>query len=316
MKFSNTPAIRVRLQNLNERDLVGRIVRKGAPVTHASWTRPFRQRLKPLYSEGERAVSRTLFAYSPSALESAIRTLGLGASDAVLVHSGFRRTSGFTGTPVDVIDCLLQVVGPAGHLLMMSIPYRGSSQRYAESNPLFDVRRTPSAVGLISEVFRRRPGVVRSLNPLHPIIACGPMAAWLTIDHEKTAYSCGKGSPFERFLKMDGKFLFVDAPYSSLTFMHYVEDYFRERLPLALYNPAPATLRIKDSTSAEFTVRQFFFSQEARARRNFGVIEEALRDQAAIRSARIGNTRLLLVDARQVFDCAARLVEQGRGFYR
>jgi aminoglycoside 3-N-acetyltransferase len=285
-------------------------------LSAASWTGRFRQRLKPLYFGGERAVTRTLFAYSPSALESAIRSLGLGARDTVLVHSGFRRTSGFTGTPADVIDCLLQIVGPDGHLLMMSMPYRGSSQSYAESNPLFDVRRTPSAMGLISEVFRRRPDVVRSLNPLHPIIACGPMAAWLTLDHEKTAYSCGKGTPFERFLNMDGKFLFFDAPYASLTFMHYVEDYFRERVPLAVYDPAPATLRVKDCSSAEFTVQQFFFSEEARARRNFGVVEEALRNQAAIRSARIGNTRLLLVGARQVFDCAARLVEQGRGFYR
>jgi aminoglycoside 3-N-acetyltransferase len=287
-------------------------------MTHdgASWTGRFKQRLKPLYLSGERVVTRALFAYSPSALESAIRALGLGAGDTVLVHSGFRRRSGFTGTPADVIDCLLRIVGPEGHLLMMSIPYRGSSQRYAESDPLFDVRRTPSAVGLISEVFRRRQDVVRSLNPLHPIIACGPMAAWLTLDHEKTAYSCGKGSPFERFLNMDGKFLFFDAPYSSLTFMHYVEDYFRERLPLALYDPAPATLRIKDATSAEFTVRQFVFSREARGRRNFSVIEEALRNDGAIRSARIGNTRLLLVGARQVFDCAARLVEHGQGFYR
>ena len=60
--------------------------------------------------------------------------------------------------------------------------------------------------------------------------------AWLTADHEKALHSCGKGSPFERFLTLEGKFLFLDAPYSSLTFMHYVEDQFRERLPVALYD--------------------------------------------------------------------------------
>ena len=220
----------------------------------ASLAKRFTQRLKPLYFGGQYAVSRTLFAYSPSELESAIRALGLAAGDTVLVHSGFRRTSGFTGSPADLIDCLLKIVGPTGHLLMMSIPYRGSSQRYAQGDPLFDVTRTPSAVGLVSEVFRRRCDVVRSLNPLHPILACGPLAVWLTLDHEKTAYSCGKGTPFERFLQLEGKFLFIDAPYSSLTFMHYAEDYFRARLPLALYDPTPATLRIRDSAGAEFTV--------------------------------------------------------------
>ena len=281
-----------------------------------SWPTRLRQRLKPIYRDGQRALARALYAYTTGELESALRQLGLAAGDSVLVHSGFRRVSGFTGTPNDVIECLVKILGPEGHLLMMSIPYRGSSQRYAESNPVFDVRRTPSAVGLISEVFRRREDVVRSLNPLHPVLARGPMAAWLTLDHEKTAYSCGRGSPFERFLHTNGKFLFFDAPYTSLTFMHYVEDTFQQRLPFALYDSEPATLRLKDANGAEQQIRQYFFSREARERRNFGVVEEALRRGGAIRHARVGNTQLLAVPAREVVDTAGRLLNQGQGFFR
>ncbi len=281
-----------------------------------SAAKQFKQRLKPIYFSGQRLIARTLFAYSPGALESAIRSLGIGAGDSILVHSAFRWVSGFSGTPGDVIECLLKVIGPGGHLLMMSIPYRGSSQRYAEGDPLFDVLRTPSAVGLISEVFRRRKDVLRSLNPLHPVLACGPLAAWLIADHEKSAYSCGKGSPFERFLNLDGKFLFFDAPYSSLTFMHYVEDYFCEQLPVELYDPQPVTLRVKEPCGRELKVRQFFFSQAARARRNFAPIEQTLLREGTIQTSRIGNTRLLSVGARSVVDCAGLLIQQGSGFYR
>ena len=273
------------------------------------------QWLKPVYFSGQRLIARTLFAYSPGALESAIRSLGIGAGDSILMHSAFRRVSGFRGTPGDVIECLLNVIGPGGHLLMMSIPYRGSSQRYAEGDPLFDALRTPSAVGLISEVFRRREGVLRSLNPLHPVLACGPLAAWLIADHEKCAYSCGKGSPFERFLNLDGMLLFFDAPYSSLTFMHYVEDRFRDQLPVELYDPQPVTLRIKEACGRERQVRQFVFSQAARARRHFAPIERALRREGMIQTLRIGNTRLLSVSARSVVDCAGLLIRQGAGFY-
>jgi aminoglycoside 3-N-acetyltransferase len=281
-----------------------------------SWAKRFKQRMKPLYFGGQRAVARALFAYSPDGLESAVRALGVGAGDALLVHSGYRRTSGFSGTPADVTECLLKILGAEGHLLMMSIPYRGSSQRYAEGNPLFDVKRTPSSVGMISEVFRRRDDVARSLSPLHPIVAHGPLAKWLTLDHEKTVYSCGKGSPFERFLQLGGKFLFFDAPYTSLTFMHYVEDQFRERLPVPLYDREPVLLRVRDAGGEEFTVRQYVFSQEARARRNFATIEADLRRRGALRSGRIGNSRLLSVVARDVLESAARLVEQGPGFYK
>lgn len=280
-----------------------------------SLAKQLKQRLKPYYLSGQRLVAHTLFAYSPDALQSTLRTLGIGPGDHLLVHSGFRRVNGFHGTPGDVIDCLLDAIGPDGNLLMLSIPYRGSSEHHAESDPLFDVLRTPSAVGLISEVFRRRDGVLRSLNPLHPVLAYGPLAPWLVADHEKCVRSCGKGSPFERFLGLDGKFLFFDAPYRSLTFMHYVEDLFRERLPVPLYGERPVTLRVKDASGREVKVPQYVFSLAARTRRNFGAIEDRLVRESLMRAARVGNTHLLCVGARSVVECTRRLVEEGEGFY-
>jgi aminoglycoside 3-N-acetyltransferase len=274
-----------------------------------------KQRLKPLYFGSQGLLARSVFAYSRAALEDKFRALGIGPGDSVLVHSGFRRASGFTGTPSDVIESLLSVVGTDGHVLMMSIPYRGSSQKYAEGNPVFDVARTPSAVGLISEVFRRRSGVLRSLNPLHPVLACGPLAEWLVADHEKCAHSCGKGSPFERLLALQGKFLFFDAAFRSLTFMHYVEDRFSPRAPVSLYHPTAAAVRVKDHTGRELTVRQFFFSEAARQRRNFAPVEHKLLAEGTLRSARVGNTRLLSVSAHDVMNCAGSLIEQGEGLY-
>jgi aminoglycoside 3-N-acetyltransferase len=274
-----------------------------------------KQRVKPLYRRGQRLVARTLFAYSPAQLEAALAKIGIAPGDALMVHSGFRPTSGFTGTPADVIEAMLRAVGPQGHLLMVSIPYRGSSQRYAESHPLFDVRRTPSKVGLISEVFRRRPDVVRSLSPLHPIAVHGPLAAWVVADHDMALRSCGKGTPFERFLSLNGKLLFYDASYSSMTFMHYVEDLCRDRVPLAVYDPAPATIRVRDDAGEEREVRHLVFSAAARERRHFAPIEAALARDGALRTLRVGNTRLQCVPAQDVVACALRLVEQGTGLY-
>src|SRR5262245_51476296 len=112
-----------------------------AQVRGSSPARHFKQALKSVYFKGRRVVDEALFAYSPEALEAAYRSLGIREGDAVLMHSAFKPISGFTGTAGDVIDRLLTVIGPDGHLLMMSIPYRGSSQGYAQSNPVFDVVR-------------------------------------------------------------------------------------------------------------------------------------------------------------------------------
>jgi hypothetical protein len=98
--------------------------------------------------------------------------------------------------------------------------------------------------------------------------------------------------------------------------MHYVEDCFRERLPVALYDPKPASVRVRDASGVELAVRQFYFSQEARTRRNFAPVEQALLRAKTMQTARIGNSRLLRVSARSVLECARRLVDEGRGFYR
>lgn len=280
------------------------------------WKQRLKQRLKPVYFGGRRAVTQTLFAYDAAAFGAALGTLGIGAGDTILVHSAFLRDSGYTGAAGGIVDALLAQVGDDGNVLMMSMPYSGSSERYVATAPVFDIARSPTALGMIAETFRRRPNVLRSANPLHPITAHGPLAAWLTGDHDVSAYSCGRGSPFERFLSLDGKLLFYDASYSSMTFMHYVEDHFRERLPVPLYDDEPVALTIRDHDGRERTLRQYFFSHEARERRHFAPVEQALRDSGALRETTAGRSSLLCVRAREVLDAAGALLDAGTGFYR
>ena len=94
-------------------------------------------------------------------------------------------------------------------------------------------------MGVITEVFRHTPGVVRSINPAHPILAWGPAASWLIADHENTLYSCGKGSPFEKLVHIQAKALFFDVSLRSMTFFHYLEDLFQDTLPVKLYEEMP-----------------------------------------------------------------------------
>ncbi len=282
----------------------------------SEWKQRFKQRLKPAYLGGRRAVAQALFAYDATALGSVLTTLGIGAGDTILVHSAFLRDSGYTGTAGDIVDALIAQVGDNGNVVMMSMPYSGSSERYIASSPVFDIARSPTALGIIAETFRRRAGVLRSANPLHPITAHGPLATWLTGDHDLSAYSCGRGTPFERFVSLDGKLLFYDASYNSMTFMHYVEDHFRTRLPVALYDDKPVALTIRHPDGRERELRQYFFSAEARERRHFAPVEQALRDSGALHEATLGRSRLLCVDAREVLAAAGALLEAGTGFYR
>jgi aminoglycoside 3-N-acetyltransferase len=281
-----------------------------------TWRDKLRRHAKPLVRAVRRAAARTFHGHGSAELDRALATVGLTAGDTVMVHSGFRAASGFTGTPSDVIACLERAIAPDGNLLMMAMPYRGATEAYAARDPLFDARRSPAATGIIAETFRRRADVRRSLSPFHPVLAAGPLAVWLTADHERTPYTCGRGTPFERLLELDGRLLFYDAPYSAMTFMHYVEDRCRDDLPVALYGEEPVLVRVRDAAGRERSVRQYYFSAAARERRHFAPIEALLETRGQLRRARAGNSQLLCVDARDVLAAATSLLADGRGFYR
>ena len=104
---------------------------------------------------------------------TALKKLGLKQNDIVLVHGSLSRIGLVDGGADAVIDALLEVVGGNGTLLMPSFQ-SGSEFFLAQSKCVFDIRNSPSELGIISETFRKRPGVIRSLSPTHCTAGIGP----------------------------------------------------------------------------------------------------------------------------------------------
>lgn len=252
-----------------------------------------------------------LFSYTFADLAAKLRALGICAGDSVLMQSSFHDVNGFTGEAQDVVECVLGIVGPNGHLFMVSMPYSGAARDYLLKGALFDVRRTPSQMGLISEVFRRRKGVVRSANPMHPVLAYGPRASWLVADHENLPHSCGDNSPFEKMLELDTKALLFDVDLDVLTFTHYLEHRFRDTAPTALYAPEPIDTQISDQLGRVRDVSVYPFATDAMRLRNFGVLYDRLLSERLVEQGRVGNTILQVVNLRNVLRCGADLICQG-----
>ena len=271
--------------------------------------------LKASYYELKRRVIHLVASYTPAQLEEKFRALGIVRGDAVLMHSSFSQCNGFRGEPGQVIDCVLNVIGPQGHLFMMSLAYTSSSYDYLKGGEPFDVRKTVSRMGLISEVFRRRQHVLRSSNPLHPVLAWGPKADWIVAGHDQLLYSCGRGSPFEKMLELDTKVLFFDVGFEFFSFTHYLEDRFRESAPLRIYQPNPLETVVIDEQGQKTLVKAYVFDREAIKRRNFSVLKRALIQGGFVIQDRIGNTKLMVVRMTDALKCAIRLVNQGTHFY-
>jgi amino acid adenylation domain-containing protein len=277
---------------------------------------PLGRVLGGMYVRQRKKIVKRYFSYTPAQLEQQLKHMGIAAGDTVLMHSAFRVFNGFQGTPDQVIECVLNVVGQSGNLLMVSMPSGGSTYDYLKAGIPFDVNNTTSAMGVIAETFRRRPGVVRSLNPAHPILAYGPAAQWIISDHEKMMYSCGKGSPFEKILQLNAKGLFFDVSLGRMTFFHYLEDRFKETLPVKLYEEAPLESIVIDANGNEKIVKSYIFSQEARKyRSNRDLLQEVIKDKG-MKTGKIGRTKLIVLDLNHVVECAQKMISSGKPLWK
>jgi aminoglycoside 3-N-acetyltransferase len=166
-----------------------------------------------------------------------------------------------------------------------------------------------SMMGLVTEMFRRREGTLRSLHPTHPVLALGKDAGWLVAGHERCLFPCGRGSPFEKIHQAKGKILFFDVSFRSITFFHYVEDLLKERLPFPVYDERLFSVPVVDAEGNSRTLQTYAFSKTMR--RKAEVLESEMERRGKIARGRIGNSRFCLVTAEDVVACFTDMVASG-----
>jgi aminoglycoside 3-N-acetyltransferase len=274
-----------------------------------------KSRLRGFYLERKKRFVDTFLSYSPEELEKALAALGVKSGSTLLVHSSFNPYTGFHGSPEKLIDVFLKTVGSEGNLLMVSLPYSTSSISYLQRLNRFDVRNTPSRMGMVSELFRRRPGVLRSLHPTHPMLAYGPKAEWIVAGHEDCLYPCGPGTPFEKLAQLNGKILFFYVGFTYLTFFHYLEHLVHKKLPFPLYTDKPFDVPVIDWNGQEKTVKTHVFTPEVIKRRRFEILEQDFWRRGVIKKGRVGATQLLLVDANEAIIRTQEMTAGGVFFY-
>ena len=260
-------------------------------------------------NEAKKRFADAVLGYDGAKLKARLRSAGISESDTLLVHSNFKPDSGFRGTPLDLANALVELVGSKGNLLMVSLPFRGAAYDYLALAKPFNVRKTMSMMGLVTEMFRRREGTLRSLHPTHPVLAYGKDAAWLVADHERCLYPCGAGSPFDKARQLRGKLLFFDVPFHSITFFHHVEDLLKERLPFPVYSDRLFSVPAVDANGANHVIQTYAFNKKVR--RAADKLEAEMQRQGMIRDGRVGNSRFQLVTTTDVIACFTAMVEAG-----
>ena len=153
--------------------------------------------------------------------------LGFASGATIYLHSSMgaisRRVPSLN--PVKLISLLKEMVGEEGTLLMPTFSFNGSQYRYVQNQRVFDVKRSPSQVGLLTELFRRTKGVVRSFHPTHSIAAWGMQSKELVSEHHlDTAF--GEKSPICKMRKYNGLVAGIGVnPKYCFTLYHVAEEH-------------------------------------------------------------------------------------------
>lgn len=269
---------------------------------------------RPLKRWGKRAWNacvRRLWAFDGTDLLRTLRALGIGRGDVVFVHSSFDQFLGFKGTVGDLIRTLQEAVGPEGMLVMPTMPFTGTAVDYAATGKIFDVARTPSQVGLITELFRRTPGVVRSVHPTHSVAAWGARAETLIEGHHLAPTPCGAGTPYLKLVDHHGKLLFLGTGVDAFTFYHGVEELLEPEMPFSPFTREVFHLESRDRQGRIVTSATRLFDPALSRRRNMRILIPELKRRGAWREAWTRRLRVNVLECQEVVEACRELAKDG-----
>ena len=223
-----------------------------------------------------------------------LECMDIKKGDTLLLHSALTSIGKVDGGADTVIDAFLEAIGPEGTLVMSTL-----TGWFAP----FDAAISPSAVGYLSECFRRREGVLRSLHPVHSVAAFGKYADFITRDHDKCETGCGEGTPYLKIAELNGKAILLGVDMDRNTTMHSMEEAIDARYLLTLDIPAPTY--IDDYKNKKFTLKKF-----PPGHRDFLSMTPILRKKNLMVEGKIGNAVVKIVDVKKMFDLGKELMEK------
>ena len=227
--------------------------------------------------------------------------IGIRPGDSLLVHSSLSKIGFVENGAVDVVDSLLEIISDEGDLLMPSSANGLLQIDFVKKDEVFDVKNTPSVLGSITENFRKRDGVRRSLNYLEPVCAYGKNARYLTEGHFGEVSPYTKRSPFHRLTELNGKILYLGVDLDNAgTSLHVLEDSVDFHFPV--YASSDFRVKIKDEKGVVHTVFTKAHNPVFSKKRKCNDLIPMFIDHGVCKKVKIGNAESYLFDAKKMLD--------------
>lgn len=226
--------------------------------------------------------------------------LSIQNGDIVLVHSSLKSIGHMEGGAEAVVESFLEAVGKDGTLVMPTLSQKDWEHIYETWN-----MDKPSDVGLITETFRKMPGVYRSDQATHSVAAYGKMADQITKEH--TAYGLRRGpfgdtafcrsSPWQKMYEADAKIVFLGVSMKYNTMKHLAEHIVMEEL--VEKEPSVAT-RVRQYGDEDGKIWPYLDGEN---------LQREFESKSMVGKSVCGNATLLSISSRGMIDLIIELLK-------
>jgi aminoglycoside N3'-acetyltransferase len=170
----------------------------------------------------------------PLTLEAIFEELELPRSGVLYVQSStdWLGKAGFSAS--ETLTALLEWT-KTGTLVMPAYPFRTTHLEYLSSHPRFDLKKSPAAIGLIPEVFRRTARVHRSLDPDFSIAALGRDSADIVRTEAADEDPFGDHSVYARLIQRGAMMVGLGVSLNTNSFIHVIDSRLSSSYPRAAY---------------------------------------------------------------------------------
>jgi len=238
--------------------------------------------------------------YTKKDLLRQLEHMGIDCRGTLLMHSSTKAIGAVEGGADTVLDALSEYMQKG----LLVLPTHTWSYIKAD-NPKFYVAESPSCVGILTELFRKRPGVIRSWHPTHSVAAQGKDAAEFTAGDETFDTPCARGSAWGKLLDRKAAILLVGVDFKRNTFIHGIEEWNDIPGRLTDYHEPLVTV-LEDGTEIPVPSRRHCGKSWSL---HFWKVEEAAARRGVFHRGKLGDADVMVVDAYKLNDLLSQMLK-------
>lgn len=232
-------------------------------------------------------------------LVDGFRKLGVMEGDTLLVHSSYKSFGEVDGGPATVNRALEAAVGTdkEGTLIMPTFNFDFNK------GEAWDVRTTPSKMGVLTELVRQDPRAKRVFHPFYSFAILGKHAEMLGSLRYKSAYE--RDSVFGKLRDLDGKIMVIGLSYNnSMTFFHHIEQ--MEGVDYRFLKQFTGQVTDENGNTYTDTFEMLVRDIDKGVLTMVDPMGALMEEQGVIQSAKIGEADVKLMKANEVYAFTAR----------